>query len=178
MQSRETQITMVKWTNAGGQTKRANERSFVYRPPAWRRWRNVKTTYCCMFARCYWSRNFDPAFCVSSPQRFPQGHGIPIESFSNDDGADKEKWIRLLFQFCCVYSTLLKKSNVLFRWIFLELNSREPHPNVQRERNIPLSVLTSSKKRRIRKFHVLVVQGWQENLPKSVLHVQSCCFTH
>ena len=45
MQSRETQITMVKWTNAGGQTKRANERSFVYRPPAWRRWRHVKTTY-------------------------------------------------------------------------------------------------------------------------------------
>ena len=45
MQSGETQITMVKWTNAGGQTKRANERSFVYRRPAWRRWRNVKTTY-------------------------------------------------------------------------------------------------------------------------------------
>ena len=46
MQSRETLLTMVKWTNAGGQTKRsANERSFVYRPPAWRRWRNVKTTY-------------------------------------------------------------------------------------------------------------------------------------
>ena len=44
-QSRETQITVVKWTNAGGQTKQANERSFVYRPPAWRRWRNVKTTY-------------------------------------------------------------------------------------------------------------------------------------
>ena len=40
---RETQITMVKWTNAGGQTKRANERSFVYRPLLWRRWRNVKT---------------------------------------------------------------------------------------------------------------------------------------
>ena len=31
MKSRETQITMVKWTNAGGQTKRAKERSFVYR---------------------------------------------------------------------------------------------------------------------------------------------------
>ena len=43
MHPRETQVTMVKWTNAGGQTKRANERSFVYRPPAWRRWRNVKT---------------------------------------------------------------------------------------------------------------------------------------
>ena len=45
MQSPETQITMVKWTNAGGQTKGANEQSFVYRPPVWRRWGNVKTTY-------------------------------------------------------------------------------------------------------------------------------------
>ena len=45
MQSGETQITMVKWTNAGWQTKRANERSFVYRRPVWRRWRNVKAAY-------------------------------------------------------------------------------------------------------------------------------------
>ena len=52
MQSRETQITMVKWTNAGGQTTRANERSFVYRPTAWRRWRNVKTTYWSKFNLC------------------------------------------------------------------------------------------------------------------------------
>ena len=36
---------MLKWANAGRQTKRANERSFFYSPPAWRRWRNVKTTY-------------------------------------------------------------------------------------------------------------------------------------
>ena len=45
MQSLETQIAMVKWTNAGGQTKGANEQSFVYRPPVWRRSRNVKTIY-------------------------------------------------------------------------------------------------------------------------------------
>lgn len=38
---------------------------------------------------------YDSDFYRSSPQRFPQGHGIPIESFSNDDGADKGKWIRL-----------------------------------------------------------------------------------
>ena len=38
----ETQITMVKWTNAGGQTKQANEGSFVYRTPAWRRWQTWK----------------------------------------------------------------------------------------------------------------------------------------
>ena len=29
MQSRETQITMVKWTNAGGQTKRTNDLLFT-----------------------------------------------------------------------------------------------------------------------------------------------------
>ena len=50
MQSRETQIIMVKWTNAGGRTKRAKERSFVYRPPAWQRWRNV--IWCNFNDRC------------------------------------------------------------------------------------------------------------------------------
>ena len=44
---------MVKWTNAGGQTKRANERPFVYCPPAWRRWRNVKTTYWLLLSLLY-----------------------------------------------------------------------------------------------------------------------------
>ena len=38
-QSRETQIPSKQIT--------ANERSFVYHPPAWRRWCNVKTTYIC-----------------------------------------------------------------------------------------------------------------------------------
>ena len=58
---------MVKWTNAGGQTKRANERSFVYRPPAWRRWRNVKTTYNLFFGseqnshcKFFWLYIFSP----------------------------------------------------------------------------------------------------------------------
>ena len=35
---------------------------------------------------------------------------------------------------------------------------------------------TSSIKREIRKFHVVVVQRWQRNLQKSVMHVQSYCF--
>ena len=37
-------------------------------------------------------------------------------------------------------------------------------------------VFTSSIKREISKFHVVVVQRWQRNGPKSVMHVQSCCF--
>ena len=81
MQSRETQITVVKWTNAGGQTKRANERSFVYRPPAWRRWRKVKTTYTAEFARngiltdCIEiQRESSPCWCRSIPLDFEQGN--------------------------------------------------------------------------------------------------------
>ena len=36
----------------------------------------------------------------------------------------------------------------------------------------------SSKKLKICSFHVVVVQGWQRNVPKSVMHVQSCCITN
>ena len=37
-------------------------------------------------------------------------------------------------------------------------------------------VFTSSIKREIRKFHVVVVQRKQPNVQKSVMNVQSCCF--
>ena len=33
-------------------------------------------------------------------------------------------------------------------------------------------------KREIRKFHVVVMQRRQRNVQKSVMHVQSCCFTN
>ena len=39
-------------------------------------------------------------------------------------------------------------------------------------------MLTSSIKREIRKFHVVVVQGQERNVQKSVIHVQSCCFAN
>ena len=57
-QSRETQITIAKWTNAGGQTKRANERSFVYRPPAWRRQTTTTTNVAWISSDC--SESFSP----------------------------------------------------------------------------------------------------------------------
>ena len=37
-------------------------------------------------------------------------------------------------------------------------------------------VFTSSKKREIRHFHVVVVQWRKNNVQKSVMHVQSCVF--
>ena len=36
----------------------------------------------------------------------------------------------------------------------------------------------SSKKLKIWSFHVVVVQGRQRNVQKSVMHVQSCCFAN
>ena len=37
---------------------------------------------------------------------------------------------------------------------------------------------TSSWKREIRHFHVVVVQRRKQNLPKTMMHVQSCCFAY
>ena len=37
---------------------------------------------------------------------------------------------------------------------------------------------TFSTKREIRYFHVVVVQRRQRNVPKSVMHVQSCCLAN
>ena len=85
---------MVKWTNAGGQTKRANERSFVYRPPAWRRWRNVKTTYCQLTVNVYYTdRNLldylllNLAIADSSTVIFLSPKYIFSHTFSHPEGS-------------------------------------------------------------------------------------------
>ena len=39
-------------------------------------------------------------------------------------------------------------------------------------------MFTSSTKRGIRHFHVVVVEWRHRNVQKSVMHVQSCCFTN
>ena len=48
--------------------------------------------------------------------------------------------------------------------------------SLQRERNLSCRLFTSSIKREIRHFPVVVVQWRQRNVQKSVMHVQSCCF--
>ena len=58
------------------------------------------------------------------------------------------------------------------------MNSWRPHPSLEREGKILRRVFTSSIKRAIRQFHVLVVQWRQRNALKSVMHVQSCSFDY
>ena len=60
---------------------------------------------------------------------------------------------------------------------FLELNSKRLYRSSEKEESRCL-VYTSSTKRSIRHFHVVVVQWRQRNVQKSVMHVQSCCLAN
>ena len=62
--------------------------------------------------------------------------------------------------------------------IFLELNSKRLYQSSGIEKEIGCLVFTSSTKREIRHFYVVVVKQRQRNVQKSVMHVQSCCFAN
>ena len=62
--------------------------------------------------------------------------------------------------------------------IFLEWSSKSRYLSSEKEKLKFCLVSTSSKKREIRKFRVVVVQWRQRNVQKNVMHVQSCCFAN
>ena len=64
--------------------------------------------------------------------------------------------------------------------MFLELNSKGRYQSSEKENERHCLVFASSTKREIRHFHVVVkvVQQRQRKVPKSVMHVQSCCFAN
>ena len=63
---------------------------------------------------------------------------------------------------------------------FSGLNPKGSYLSLEKEKETFCVVFTCSAKRarEIRKFHVAVVQRWPKNAQKSVMHVQSCCFTN
>ena len=61
--------------------------------------------------------------------------------------------------------------------IFLELNSKGLYQSSGKEKESCCLVFLSLTKREIRHFHAVVVQLQQRNVQKSMMHVQSCCFT-
>ena len=63
---------------------------------------------------------------------------------------------------------------------FSGLNPKGPYLSLEKEKETFCVVFTCSatRAREIRKFHVAVVQRWPKNVQKSVMHVQSCCFTN
>ena len=62
--------------------------------------------------------------------------------------------------------------------IFWELSSEGLYQSSRKEKESCCPVFSSSTKREIRHFHVVVVQRRQRNVQKSVMHVQSCCFVN
>ena len=65
------------------------------------------------------------------------------------------KWNKRVFKLCRVYSNLLKMANIgKFSWLVDFLG---PHSSSERERKFRGRLFTSSIKREIRHFHVVVV---------------------
>ena len=68
---------------------------------------------------------------------------------------------------------------VKFWQIFPELNSKRLYQSSRRvNKSRCLIVFTSSTKREVRHFHILVMQRWQRNAQKSMIHMQSSCFAN
>ena len=64
------------------------------------------------------------------------------------------------------------------RRTLLKLNFKGPYSSSEREIKFHRCLFTSSIKREIRHFHVVVVQKRERNVQKSVMQVRSCCFVH
>ena len=60
----------------------------------------------------------------------------------------------------------------------MELNSKRLYRSSGKEKESHCLVFTSSTKREIRYFHVVVVRWRKRNVQKSVIHVHSCCFAN
>ena len=85
-----------------------------------------------------------------------------------------KKWIRSTSNFIALIPTrTIRQMLVIFSGAEFKKTVSEFR---KRKRKSLLSSFTSSTKREIRHFHVVVVQRRQRNVQKSVMHVQSCCF--
>ena len=62
---------------------------------------------------------------------------------------------------------------------FSGLNLKGTYLSLEKDKETFCVLFTYSVKRarEIRKAYVAVLQRWLKNVPKSVMHVQSCCFT-
>ena len=80
------------------------------------------------------------------------------------------------FKFYRAYFISFNSSNG--RHFFLELNTKRLYQSCGKEKESSCLMLTSSTKRKISHFHVVVVYRQQRNVQKRVMHVQSCCFAN
>ena len=88
-----------------------------------------------------------------------------------------EQWIRASSNFIALFPTRLTRQILaIFLW---NLNSKRLYQSSGKDKESLCLVFTSSTKREIRHFQVVVVQRRQRNVQKSgVIHLQSCCFSN
>ena len=102
-----------------------------------------------------------------------------LGSLSKNDGdgyaTSLKKVKSRCFKLYRAYSISFNSSNV--GNFFLDLNFKKLYQSSGKEKQRRCLVFTSSKKREIWPFYIVVVQWLQRNVPKSVMHVQSCCFS-
>ena len=121
----------------------------------------------------------DAQSCTHLYKRVEQIYcGFIITEVSNNggDGLLRETSLKKsrCFKLYRAYSISSNSPNAS-NFFFLTLNSNGLCQNSGKEKESRCLVCTSSKKREIRYFHVVVVQWRQRNVQKSVMHVQSCC---
>ena len=62
--------------------------------------------------------------------------------------------------------------------IYVGAEERGPHPSSERDGRIYRLAVPVLKNLKLWSFHVVVVQGRKRNVPKSLMHVQRCCFAN
>ena len=101
-------------------------------------------------------------------------------ALSNHEGDNSEKVSqKVISSYFQLHRILPPSSN--FGHLFLELNSKGPHPSSEKEEENYRLLITSSIKREIRHFNVAVAQLKQKRkkrFRKSAMHVQKCYFAH
>ena len=88
-----------------------------------------------------------------------------------------KRWIRTASNFIALIPSRLIRQSKCWQ-IFLELNSKGQYQSPGKEKESCCLVFTSSAKREIRHFHVVVGQRRQRKVQKSVMQVHSCCFVY
>ena len=109
------------------------------------------------------------------------GASCPIGSFRDLTIQQRRRpWIRrwkIDFSSFHFFSRLFQGAQLLKRWEFsLELKRRDRAWVLTEMVEFIVLPFPFPSKLKIWWFHVLVMQGLQRNVQKSVMHVQSCCF--
>ena len=77
--------------------------------------------------------------------------------------------------FQSLYRLFLPTYFVNCRRTLMKLNFKGPNSSSEREKKFRRCLFTSSIKREMRHFHVVIVQKRERNVQNSVMHVRSCC---